>query len=72
MLSLFTTLLFAGAFAAALYAIGSTLLPALPRIAEVLLGAELAARVPVTEPRRAVVRVRSVPAPVWSELRAAA
>ena len=58
MLTVFATLIFAGAFVASLYAILATLLPALPRIAAVLRGAELAAPVTITEPRRSRVTVR--------------
>ncbi len=55
---IFATLIFAGAFATALYAIVSTLLPALPRIVEILNGGELAPSVAITEPRRSRVKVQ--------------
>jgi len=70
-LTVFATLIFTGAFTASIYAIFSTLLPALPRIGEVLRGAELAPALPITEPRRSRVTVR-VSRSALSEWRAAA
>jgi hypothetical protein len=70
-MTVFATLIFTGAFTASLYAIFATLLPALPRIAQVLRGAELAGPVTITEPRRSRVTMR-IARPVQPEWRAAA
>ena len=72
MFGLLVTLIFAGALAAALYAIGVTLIPALPRIVEILRGAENQPFAPAAGLRRATIRVATTSSPSWREFRAAA